>query len=154
MVLVFTTIFFIATLFAKSDFNNLYAHTFEEYKIILENASSLGVDKEQAIKGLREIAKKNPRDENIAEIEYIIAKNENNYTRKVDLLKELYKKRKKFYLHDEVGYNLASLYMLKNSLVNALNILKDITKKYPNSIYYLDSKLKIASIYLKINHCW
>ncbi len=127
----------------------LYANTYEEYQALYDSGDSENI--EEALNGFRQIMRKSPRHTNIADMEYIIAQNEKSYTRSLDLLGELYRKRKNYSKRDEVGFTLASRYMLQNSYISALSVLREIEKNYPDSFYYIEVRLMIASIYLKIN---
>ncbi len=142
-------IFLLSLLLSINAHSSLYANTYEEYKALYDSANTNNMN--QALQGFQQLIRKNPRHENIADMEYIIAINEKNYTRSLDLLSELFRKRKNYSKRDEVGLTLASRFMLQNGYVSALNVLKDVEKNYPDSQYYIESKIIIASIYLKLN---
>ncbi len=127
----------------------LYSNTFEEYQTLYYSGKNNSVA--EALEGFKRLAKKSPRHENIADMEYIIAQNEKDYKKSLTLLRKLYKKRKNFSKRDELAYSLAGRYMLQNGFKEASQLLTDIEKIYPNSEYYIPSKLMLGSIYLKLN---
>ncbi len=142
-------IFFIVAILNIAINVSMYANTYQEYKSLYDSGNTDSID--EAIQGFRQLIKKNPRHENIADMEYIIAQNEKSYTRSLDLLSELFRRRKNYSKRDEVGFTLASRFMLQNGYISALNVFKDIEKNYPSSPHYMESRLMIASIYLKLN---
>ena len=125
----------------------IYSNTFEIYKKQYESGN-----KNDAIKGFKDIIRKNPRHENIADMEFILAENEKDYMKSITAFQEIYRKRKNFSRRDEVGYIIGSLYILQNGFLSAVNIFNDVKKDYPNSKYNKLSSLKIASINLKLNN--
>lgn len=130
--------------------STLYSNTFEEYKALYDSGNN--ENRQEALVGFKSLAKKYPRHENIADMEYLIALNEKNYKNSISLLNKLYKKRKNFSKRDELAYSLANRYMLQNGLKEALKLLADIEKSYPYSEYHLPSKLMIGSIHLKLGN--
>ncbi len=127
--------------------SGIYASTYQIYKKQYDSGQ-----KKEAIAGFKTLIRQNPRHENIADMEYIIAQNEENYMRSIALFTDIYNKRKIFSLRDEVGFTIGSLYLLQNGFVSALNIFKDVKKNYPKSKYAVLSSLKIASINLKLKN--
>lgn len=123
----------------------LYANTYETYKKMYEDGA-----KENALSGFKQLIKENPRHKNIADMEFFLAENEENYMKAITAFKSIYDKRTSFSRRAEAGYNAGNLYLLNNGYNNAANMFSKVANDYPDSKYATLSKLKKASIKLKL----